>query len=71
MEPLLSNQKNYATSFPTVDNKGIEEGDYSRNYARNTITQATIIEGDNRAIIFKDGNTGITGMIIGNLEQQQ
>lgn len=41
--------------FPTIQNKGIDEMPYERTYSRTTVTQQTLVEGDNKAIVLNDG----------------
>lgn len=60
-KPTFSNAS--YTEFPTIQNKGIDEMPYERTYSRTTVTQQTLVEGDNKAIILNDGTN--TRILIG------
>lgn len=54
--------------FPSIQDKAVQEMNYDRVYDRTNVTQPTLIEGANKAIIFTD-DTQTKRMIIGNLTQ--
>lgn len=55
--------------FPSIEDVSIDSIDQERSLDRQSYTQPSLIEGSNKAIIFKD-DSGITRMIIGNLDQK-
>jgi hypothetical protein len=41
--------------FPSIQDKAVQEMNYDRTYGRTNVTQQTLVEGANKAIILNDG----------------
>lgn len=59
MEDMTTSQNTFSKAsyveFPKLEDKGIENMDYNRVYNRTNVTQQTLIEGQNKAIILNNG----------------